>query len=65
MHIIVHLRSGVQRSNFKKPYHASEWLREIKIKSDGLVTVKIGQSDIHNFKNINNCISWLNLQKTE
>lgn len=64
-HITVHLKSGAKKSDFKKTYHAHEWLSVIRSKEDGLVTIKINQDSIHNFKNIANAMSWINLHQMD
>jgi hypothetical protein len=65
-HITAHLKTGIEKSDFHKTYHASEWLAKLKSKSDGMVSVKVTRTKaLHHFKNISNCISWLNLQKTD
>jgi hypothetical protein len=63
MHIAVHLKTGIQKSDFKKTYHASEWLSSIK--GDGMVTIRINKDSVHHFKNIKNSMSWVNLQKND
>ena len=65
MHITVHLRLGLQRADFRKPYHAHEWLEGIRRKGDGLVSIRINKDSIHNFKNIGNAMAWVNLQATD
>ena len=65
MHITVHLRLGLQKADFKKPYHAHEWLENIKRMGDGLVSIRINKDSVHNFKNIVNAMSWVNLQKVD
>jgi len=65
MHITVHLRSGLQRADFTKPYHAHEWLENMKRKGDGLVSIRINKDSVHNFKNIGNAMIWVNLRVSD